>query len=110
MQPDLRLGASAATAANRIAGTAVLEYRPAETIPPLGAMLPGPARLCRPRPRKQPRTWAENPGFSTNGGETRREPDCLLEGDGFELPVPRQICNGFEASPHTGPIWRATRR
>ena len=30
---------------------------------------------------------AENPGFSGNEGEIWRETDCLLEGDGFELPV-----------------------
>ena len=30
---------------------------------------------------------AENPGFSSNGRETRRETDCLLEGDGFEITV-----------------------
>jgi hypothetical protein len=40
---------------------------------------------------------AENPGFSSNGRETRRETDCLLEGNGFELPVPRetQQISGF---------------
>ena len=32
-------------------------------------------------------TLAENPGFSGNEGEIRRETDSLLEGDGFELPV-----------------------
>jgi len=31
---------------------------------------------------------AENLGFSRSGGETRRETDCLLEGDGFEISVP----------------------
>jgi hypothetical protein len=30
--------------------------------------------------------------------------DSPVEGDGFELPVPRQIGNCFEASPETGPI------
>jgi hypothetical protein len=34
---------------------------------------------------------AENPGFARNEGEIRRETDCLLEGDGFELSVPRNI-------------------
>jgi hypothetical protein len=32
---------------------------------------------------------AENPRLSWDGGEIRRETDCLLEGDGFEPSVPR---------------------
>jgi hypothetical protein len=28
--------------------------------------------------------------FSIQEGEIYRETDCLLEGDGFELPVPRE--------------------
>ena len=31
-------------------------------------------------------------------------PDSALEGDGFELSVPRQMGNGFEALSETGPI------
>jgi hypothetical protein len=42
---------------------------------------------CRP-PGIVPKL-AENPGFVTNRGEIRRETDSLLEGDGFELPIPR---------------------
>ena len=91
MQPDLRLGTSAATVANRVGSTAVLEYRPAETIPPFGAMLPSPARLCRPRSPQTARTPAETAGFSTSGGETRRDADCLLERTGFEISVPRYL-------------------
>ena len=34
-------------------------------------------------------TLAENLAFSRNQGEIRKETDCLLEGDGFELLVPR---------------------
>src|SRR5215471_14203694 len=68
--------------------TAVLEYRPTETLPVLGAMLLDFARLCRRRrPARPPpwrKTWA-SPGME---GEIRRDTDCLLEGDGFELPVP----------------------
>ena len=30
--------------------------------------------------------------------------DSLLEGSGFELSVPRQMGNGFEALSETGPI------
>jgi len=42
---------------------------------------------------------AENAGFSWYGGEIRRETDCLLEGDGFELLVPRRESPRFsEAS------------
>ena len=48
------------------------------------------ARLCRQLPPSMVRIVAENPGFSSNVRETRRETDCLLEGNGFELPVPRQ--------------------
>src|SRR6202011_648928 len=31
------------------------------------------------------------PGFSTFESGCGRETDCLLEGDGFELPVPRKL-------------------
>jgi len=34
----------------------------------------------------------------------RKFVDSLLEGSGFELSVPRQIGNGFEALSETGPI------
>ncbi len=34
---------------------------------------------------------------------TESSPDSLLEGSGFELSVPRQIDNGFEALSETGP-------
>src|SRR6516165_1174899 len=70
MQPDLRLGTSAATVANRVGSTAVLEYRPAETIPPFGAMLPSPARLCRPRSPQTARTRGNRGLFH----ERRRNP------------------------------------
>jgi hypothetical protein len=32
--------------------------------------------------------------------------DSLLEGNGFELPVPHEIGSGFEASAELGPIDR----
>jgi hypothetical protein len=41
---------------------------------------------------------AETPGFVTNGGEIRRETDCLLEGTGFELLVPGEISVEIELS------------
>jgi hypothetical protein len=34
----------------------------------------------------------------------RKFADSPLEGSGFELSVPRQIANGFEALSETGPI------
>src|SRR5215470_7776751 len=59
--------------------TAVMEYRPTETLPLLGAMLLDFARLCRrcrpAWPPKWRKTWA-SPGAE---GEIRRETDCLLE-------------------------------
>jgi hypothetical protein len=74
--------------ANPISGTAVLEYGPAEILPPVGAISKHPARLRRPgrqAGRAHPRG---KPGFSTLDSGCGRETDCLLEGDGFELPVP----------------------
>ena len=73
------LAASAADIAKRTRSTAVLEYGPTETPTLLGPMLLGFARLCRQPPPGRVRTMAENPGFSSNGRETRRETDCLLE-------------------------------
>jgi len=84
------LAASAADIAKRTRSTAVLEYGPTETPTLLGPMLLGFARLCRQPPPGRVRTMAENPGFSSNGRETRRETDCLLERDGFEPSVPRR--------------------
>src|SRR5271156_1852866 len=49
------------------------------------------ATPCASLPTAPPapvRTPAENPGFSTKESKLRRETDCLLEGDGFELSVP----------------------
>jgi hypothetical protein len=37
-------------------------------------------------------------------GHVRFATDSPLEGSGFELSVPRQIGNGFEALSETGPI------
>jgi hypothetical protein len=73
-----------------VSGTAVLEYDTTETLPPVRAILKRHARLCRPghqASRAQPRG---KPGFSTLDSSSGRETDCPLEGDGFELPVPRE--------------------
>src|SRR6516164_8296634 len=48
-----------------------------------------PARLCRPCRLAGPAHPAATAGFSIQKGEIPRETDCLLEGSGFELPVPR---------------------
>jgi len=81
------LAASAADIANRTRSTAVLEYGRTETPTLLGPTLLGFARLCRQLPPGIAAEMAENPRLSWDGSETRRETDCLLEGDGFELPV-----------------------
>src|SRR6202040_382219 len=42
---------------------------------------------------------------SPDGHRLRKfAPDSMLEGSGFELSVPRQMGNGFEALSETGPI------
>jgi hypothetical protein len=65
-------------------------------------MLAGPARLCRPCRLAGPAHAAATAGFSIQEGKIPRETDCLLEGNGFELPVPRPVSNGFEALSETG--------
>src|SRR6202043_375855 len=47
------------------------------------------ASLPTRSPSQQPRP-ARKAGFSTFENDCGRETDCPLEGDGFELPVPRQ--------------------
>jgi hypothetical protein len=60
--------------ADLIIGGAVLEYRPTETLPLLGAMLPGFARLCRRcRPARPPK-WRKTrvvPRTQAKSGERR---------------------------------------
>ena len=65
-------------------------------------MLTGLACLCRPCHLAGPAHAAATARFSTQEGEIPRETDCLLEGNGFELPVPRPISNGFEALSEDG--------
>jgi hypothetical protein len=69
-------------------------------------MLTGLACLCRPCHLAGPAHAAATARFSTQEGEIPRETDCLLEGDGFELSVPRQTGNSFRASSELGPIDR----
>ena len=54
-------------------------------------MLTSPARLCRPCHLAGPAHAAAIAGFWIQEGEISRETDCLLEGDGFELSVPREM-------------------
>jgi hypothetical protein len=54
-------------------------------------MLTSPARLCRPCRLARPAHAAATASFSIQKGEIYRETDCLLEGSGFELLVPREI-------------------
>jgi hypothetical protein len=89
------IGIGVAFSPTPISGAAVLEYGATEILPPVGAILKHPARLCRPgrQPsRAQPRG---KPGFSTLESSSGRETDSPLEGDGFELQVPRQIGNAL---------------
>src|SRR6516162_3811267 len=66
-------------------------------------MLTSPARLCRPRRLAGPVHAAATAGFSIQEGEIPRETDCLLEGAGFELLVPRHKSRGFpQHSWHLG--------
>ena len=67
-------------------------------------MLTSPARLSQRCRLGGPAHTAAAAGISTQEGEVWRETDCLLEGNGFEISVPRQIGSGFEASVGLGPI------
>src|SRR5262249_50314769 len=46
------------------------------------------ARLCRRCRPAWPPKWRKTLASAGAEGEIRRETDCLLEGAGFELPVP----------------------
>src|ERR1700730_19332684 len=54
------------------------------------------ASLLTPSSNQLPRP-ARKAGFSTFESRSGRETDCLLEGDGFKLSVPRQKDSVFEA-------------
>jgi hypothetical protein len=51
-----------------------------------------------PRATSHPQNAAKVRGFSRTVSAFTAETDCPLEGNGFELPVPREISSGFEAS------------
>jgi hypothetical protein len=67
-------------------------------------MLASPSRLCRPCRLAGAVHPAATAGFSIPQGEISRETDCLLEGNGFELSVPREMGSSFETSSELGPI------
>ena len=69
-------------------GNAVLEYGPTEILPPIGANWKTLRVSADPVVKQLPRP-ARKAGFSTSKNHCGRETDCLLEGDGFELLVPR---------------------
>jgi len=88
-------------------GLNILEYGPTEILAPVRAISKHPARLCRPgreASRAHPRG---KPGFSTFDSGCGRETDCLLEGNGFELSVPRRESN--ESHSGTGTVTEATK-
>jgi hypothetical protein len=66
--------------------------------------LPGSAVSLATLPPGVAAKMEENRGFSCNAGEIGRETDCLLEGDGFELPVREHRAtapsHGFAAASH----------
>src|ERR1700738_4416970 len=77
------------------------------------------ASLLTPSSNQLPRP-ARKAGFSTFESRSGRETDCLLEGDGFELPVPRELglrrgrrlalYLGSLTLRRRGPDWNATKR
>src|SRR5207302_6102126 len=75
--------------ADPISGTAVLEYGPAEILPPVGAISKHPARLCRPGRQASRGHPRGKPGFSTCARGRGRETDSPLEGTRFEPSVPQ---------------------
>ena len=90
-----------------ITGTAVLEFGPAETLPLVGAMSPVYPVSADRAPLPWPAHPREKPGFSTSARYFPSETDCLLEGNGFELSVPR--CERNESRSGTGTVTEATK-
>src|SRR5262249_19153208 len=75
---------------DNINGTAVLEYHPTEISAPIRAFRRVPARLCRPHRQPSRAYPRETCGSLPATAAALRDSDCPLEGDEFELPVPRQ--------------------
>jgi hypothetical protein len=74
-----------------VTGTAVLEYGPTEILPQVGALSKHAERLCRPGRQASRAHPRGKPGFWTFESGCGRETDSLLEGNGFEPSVPREI-------------------
>src|SRR6266481_2948966 len=92
------LGTFAASAVGSLSSTAVLESGPTEILPSVVAISKYPARLCRPR-RHNSRAHPREPrGSRPTTATSPRETDSPLEGDGFELSVPRERGHRFELS------------
>jgi hypothetical protein len=71
-----------------------------EQVAPRDACVPCPDSSPITRPRLGPKAKIPN----HEGTRLRFALDSPLEGSGFELSVPRQMGNGFEALSETGPI------
>src|SRR5215467_4160862 len=80
------------TSSSRHCGTGI---RPDRDISRSWVALTSPVRLCRLCRLAEAPHAAATAGFSIQEGEIPRETDCLLEGAGFELSVPRQIAKVF---------------
>ena len=77
-----RLAAGPPTVTNRIGDTAVLEYRPTETLPLLSAMLPDLARLCLPcRLASTPHRRKTRAFLGTKAKSVERRTVCWREMD-----------------------------
>jgi hypothetical protein len=86
LSQDQPRSARAATTVDYITGTAVLEFGPAETLSPIGAMSPAYTCLRRPRHLPRPAHPRGKPAFSTAARYLPRETDCLLEGESRANP------------------------
>src|SRR5215813_3062695 len=87
----------AALTSNHISGAAVLEYGPTEISAPIQPIWT--SKCASHRPRRQPsRPYPrDSRGSLPATAGPVRDTDCPLEGDGFELLVPRHKGRGF---PH----------
>src|SRR6267143_1772088 len=91
-----------------VTGTAVLEYGPTEILPQVGALSKHAERLCRPGRQASRAHPRGKPGFWTFESGCGRETDSLLEGRGFELPVPpTRVSSVLAPCPRSGRRTRA---